>query len=206
VLGRSVQGREIVAYHVGDPAGIPVLVVGCIHGNEPAGIAIAERLESLPLPGEAELLLVEDANPDGVATGTRTNGDGVDLNRNFPWHWRRSGVPGDPYYSGRRPLSEPESRALARLVRQQRPMVTIWFHQPWAVVDASGGDISVERRYAQLVGLPLRRLPRFAGGATDWQNAHFPATTSFVVELPAGSLSRPSALRYAHAALRLIAP
>jgi protein MpaA len=191
----------------GDPdAPVRELVIGCMHGNEPVGIAIAELLESLPVPGEAELLLVEDANPDGVALGTRTNGDGVDLNRNFPWHWRRSGVPGDPHYSGPRPLSEPESRALAWLIGRERPTVTIWFHEPWAVVDESGGSVSVERRYARLVGLPLRRLPRFAGGATDWQNARFPGTTSFVVELPAGSLSRPSALRYARAALRVVAP
>ena len=207
LIATSVRGRPITLIERGDrDSPVKELVIGCIHGNEPAGIAIAERLESLPLAGEAELLLVEDANPDGVASGTRTNGNGVDLNRNFPWHWRRSGVQGDPHYSGPRPFSEPESRALARLIREERPTVTIWFHQPWATVDESGGNVSVERRYAQLVGLPLRRLPRVAGGATDWQNTRFPATTSFVVELPAGSLSRLSAVRYARAALRLVAP
>jgi predicted deacylase len=44
VLGRSWQGRPIVVHEVGNPAGIPVLVVGCIHGNEPAGIAVARAL------------------------------------------------------------------------------------------------------------------------------------------------------------------
>ncbi len=40
-LGRSWQGRPIEAVEVGSPSGTPVLVVGCIHGNETGGIAIA---------------------------------------------------------------------------------------------------------------------------------------------------------------------
>ena len=45
LLGRSEQGRPILADRVGDPAGTRVLVFGCIHGNETAGIAIARALE-----------------------------------------------------------------------------------------------------------------------------------------------------------------
>jgi protein MpaA len=189
LLGRSVRGRPITVLERGDPdAPIKALVVGCIHGNEPAGIGIAEQLESVPVPRERDFWVVDDANPDGVATGTRTNARGVDLNRNFPWHWRRQGHPGDLHYTGPRPLSEPESRLLARLVLRVRPRVTIWFHQPYGLVDESGGSLAFERELAELVGLPLHRLPRFPGGATDWQNTRFPGTTAFVVELPPGTL------------------
>ena len=190
-LGRSIRGRPITVLERGDPdAPISELVVGCIHGNEPAGIGIAERLESVPLPRERDLWVVDDANPDGVTARTRTNARGVDLNRNFPWHWRRQGHPGDLHYTGPRPLSEPESRLLARLILRVRPRVTIWFHQPYGLVDESGGSLALEREFAKLVGLPLRRLPRFPGGATDWQNARLPGTTAFVVELPPGTLGR----------------
>jgi succinylglutamate desuccinylase len=41
MLGRSWQGRPIQAVEVGDPSRTRVLVVGCIHGNETAGIAVA---------------------------------------------------------------------------------------------------------------------------------------------------------------------
>ncbi|HET8558670.1 MAG TPA: hypothetical protein VFL58_15280, partial [Gaiellaceae bacterium] len=41
-LGRSERNRLIVAFHTGNPHGLPVLVVGCIHGTECAGIAIAD--------------------------------------------------------------------------------------------------------------------------------------------------------------------
>jgi protein MpaA len=202
-----VRGRLITVLERGDPdAPIRELVVGCIHGNEPAGIGIAEQLESAPLPPERDLWTIEAANPDGVAADTRTNADGVDLNRNFPWHWRRQGRPGDPHYTGPRPLSEPESRLLARLILRLHPNVTIWFHQPLGVVDESGGSLAVERRFASLVGLPLRRLPRYRGGVTDWQNSRFPGTTAFVVELPPGSLRLPVDRRYARAVLALRVP
>lgn len=206
-LGRSVRGRPLSVVERGDPdAPLKILVVGCIHGNEPAGIPIAELLESALLPPEADLWVVENANPDGVAARTRTNADGVDLNRNFPWHWYRHGLRGDPHYSGPHALSEPESRALARLIARVQPTITIWFHQPLALVDESGGSLAIERRYATLVHLPLLRLPRYGGGATDWQNHRFPSATAFVVELPPHPLSRPAVRRYARAALRLVSP
>lgn len=207
LLGASARDRPIRFTERGDPdTGPKVLVVGCIHGNEPAGIAIAEQLEIQPLQRETDLWVVEDANPDGVAAGTRTNGRGVDLNRNFPWRWSRRGRPGDPHYSGPRPLSESESRLLAALIRRVRPAITIWFHQPLGAVDESGGSVAVERRYASLVALPLRRLPRYPGGVTDWQNARFAGTTAFVVELPPGPLSPRAVRRFARAAVALATP
>src|SRR4029453_11783912 len=106
LVGHSVQGRRIVAYELGDAtAARSVLVVGCIHGNECAGIAVGDRLRGLgPLEG-VDLRLVPDANPDGRAAGTRGNARGVDLNRNFPHRWRRLGGAFSP---GPRPASEPE--------------------------------------------------------------------------------------------------
>src|SRR2546421_3370489 len=74
-----------------------------------------------------------------------------------------------------------------QLILRLRPRVTIWFHQPFGVVDESGGSLAVEREFASLIGLPLRRLQRFPGGATYWENAHLPGTTAFVVEFPPGA-------------------
>jgi protein MpaA len=137
-------------------------------------------------------------NPDGVAAGTRGNAHGVDLNRNFPWRWRPLG---GVYYSGPRPLSEPETRLAYRLIRRLRPAISIWFHQHLDVVDESGGSLAVERRFASLVGLPLARLPREPGSAVEWEDHAFPGTTAFVVELPPGALPAASVARYASAVL-----
>src|SRR5207245_678299 len=136
VLGRSVRGQPIRAIEAGGPAGpLKVLVVGCIHGNEAAGISIAAPLGELrPAPG-VDLWIVPDLNPDGDAAGTRGNEHGIDRNRNFPWHWRRlTGM----YDSGPRPLSEPESRLGDALIRRLRPRISIWFHQHLQLVDESG--------------------------------------------------------------------
>jgi murein peptide amidase A len=185
-LGRSVQGRPIVAIERGDPNGPrKLLVVGCIHGNECAGVAVVRQLERLAVPAGLDLQLVPSLNPDGAAAGTRGNAHGVDLNRNFPWRWQPRAGADD---SGPRPLSEPESRIAYRLILRFRPAITIWFHQHLDVVDESGGSVAVERRFASLAGLRVARLTRYPGSVTSWQNHRFPGTTAFVVELPAGQL------------------
>src|SRR5207244_9782486 len=84
MLGRSERGRPIVAWETGDPeAKRRVLVVGCIHGNEPAGITVADAVLRARVPAGTDVWVVPDLNPDGVAAGTRQNARGVDLNRNF---------------------------------------------------------------------------------------------------------------------------
>ncbi len=190
VLGRSSQGRPISAVELGDPdTPSKILVVGCIHGNETAGIDIARRLPRLSLQAESDLWVIDDLNPDGTAAGTRQNARGVDLNRNFPYRWRRLGQRGDQQFPGAGPLSEPESRIAHALILRLRPAVTVWFHQPLGVVDESGGSLALQRRFARLVGLPTRRLARYPGSAVGWQNHRLPRTTAFVVELPSGPLS-----------------
>ena len=197
VLGRSVDGRPITAVETGDPdAQRKTLVVGCIHGNEPAGIAIAKRLISTGPPAETDLWIVTNLNPDGAAAGTRGNAHGVDLNRNFPWQWHRlSGI----HYSGPRSLSERETRIVYRLIKRVRPSVSIWFHQPLGLVDDSTGNRSLERRFARAAGLRLAPLTRESGSAVTWETHRFPHASSFVVELPAGSLAPAAVTRLTRA-------
>ena len=185
LLGRSVDGRPITAVQTGDPdTRGKTLVVGCIHGNECAGIPIAERLISTRPPAEADIWVVRDLNPDGAAAATRGNAHGVDLNRNFPWRWQRlSGT----YYSGPRPLSEPETRIAYRLIERLRPSVSIWFHQHLDLVDDSTGNRSLERRFARAAGLRLAPLAREPGSVVNWETHRFPHASAFVVELPAGT-------------------
>ena len=202
-IGTSLRGRPIAAYHTGDGHGARVLVFGAIHGDETAGIPIADALIDAPVTPNTDIWVVPDLNPDGVALHRRQNGDGIDLNRNFPYRWKPIGSGGPFDYPGPRPLSEPESQFAARLIRTLHPAITIWFHQALRVVDLSGGDPAIERRYAKLVGLPVRRLERYPGSAPTWQNHRFPGTTSFVVELPAGVLGEQAVERYAHAVITL---
>jgi murein peptide amidase A len=185
VIGHSVQGRPIVATRVGDPAApVHVLVVGDVHGNEPAGEAIVARLKRERLSGVA-FWLVRTANPDGRARDTRQDARGVDLNRNFPYRWAPG--PRGTFYPGPGAASEPETRALMTLVRRVRPQLAVYYHQHMGItVRARGGDVAVERDYARRTGLPLRSLPNYHGTAVSWENREVPGSTAFVVELRAG--------------------
>jgi protein MpaA len=200
-VGRSARGRplQVTAFGESDAAR-KVLVVGCIHGTECAGTAVVRRLVVGCPPRSVDLWIVENLNPDGLAHGTRVNGRGVDLNRNFPSGWQPIGRRWDPEYSGPRPLSEPETRVARRLVRLIRPEITIWFHQQaQPLVRAWGGSIRTARRFARAAGLPFHRLPWLAGTAPNWQNHRFPGTSSFVVELPPGPVGLRDSVRYAAA-------
>ena len=112
-IGKSVQGRPIEAIETGDPASrVKVVVVGCIHGDEPAGIAITKILAERGAPPGVDLWLIPDMNPDGVAAHTRENARGVDLNRNFPWDWHKPPArPGRIRRTGRcrSPRAEPST-------------------------------------------------------------------------------------------------
>jgi protein MpaA len=174
---------------LGNPAAAHrVLVVGCIHGNEPAGIAIVRRLIATGAPAGTEIVAVTSVNPDGCARGTRQNAHGVDLNRNFPSNWASIGRKGSYQYSGPHPLSEPESRYSVALVERLRPQITIWFHQQQGFVRAWGQSVPTARRFAQLAAFPYQSIRWPFGTAANWQNHRFPGTASFVVELPAGAV------------------
>jgi len=179
-LGRSYEGRPIEVVHVqGD--GPRILVVGCIHGDECEGIEVTKLLErSRP---NADLWIVHQLNPDGHARRSRTNAHGVDLNRDFL------------------AASQRETRIARRLILRLRPEVTLWFHQPQAVVRAWGPSRAIARRYARLAGVPYRSWEWPPGSASRWQNGL--GRLSFVVELGPGELRDAVARRHASAVLRL---
>jgi protein MpaA len=200
IIGQSVEHRPVVVHRVGDPAAaVRVLVVGDLHGNERAGERIVARLRRVRTPRGVRLWLVRTANPDGVAAGTRQNARGVDLNRNFPWDWRPG--PRGTYYPGRRAGSEPETRALMRLVRRVRPDLAIVYHQHLnMVVRAPAADVGLQRAYSRQTGLPLRPLGRLYGTAVAWENHEVRGGSAFTVELGPG---RADAGRHASAVLAL---
>jgi protein MpaA len=206
VLGRSVDGRAVRAERAGDRnAEEKVLVVGNIHGDEPQGIGIIERLRRhyAHRLGDVDLWTITTVNPDGLAADTRGNAHGVDLNRNFG-HGFDPTLSGG-YESGPHPFSEPESRAIRDLSRRVDFDLTIWYHQPWGetlVPCNRSGEVA--RRYARLSGLDARGgcdhdLP---GSAIGWQHHRF-GTAAFVVELPGGRLSGSQVRRHARAVATL---
>lgn len=176
VLGHSVRGRAITAWHLGEP-GRPgaarVVLIASMHGNEGTPRRILETLrDGAPIQG-VDLWVVPSYNPDGLAAHTRRNAHGVDLNRNYPWSW--TDLDGS-YESGPKPASEPETRAMMRFLRSVRPQYILSFHQPLNGVDTDTKDKRFARRVARHLHLKAKVFT--CGGVchgtmTGWYNHHF---------------------------------
>ena len=186
VIGASVGGRPIVASHRGTAGGTVVLVVGVIHGNESDGLPILDDLRTMPLPAGIDLWLIDTINPDGLAADQRGNGNGVDLNRNFPHDWTPIAAPGDWEYSGSGPASEPETQAFIAFAQRIAPELTLWYHQDLARISPSTGrDSALRQRYAALTGLAYESVSggTYTGVAATWVRRTVPNAMSFIIEL-----------------------
>ena len=202
VFGTSVDGRALVAVHRWtDGATAPTLVVGSMHGDERAGMRVVRRLRTAALPAGVDLWLVRTMNPDGTAADRRANANGVDLNRNFPAYWQRSGR-GTSQWSGPSAASEPETRAMMSLLRTVDPHTVLSFHQPLFAVDSyRAKSMSLVRRLSRLTGLPIRSLDCHGGchgTMTDWVNTRL---SGRAVTVEVGRTASDSRLRRATSAV-----
>jgi carboxypeptidase T len=176
-LGRSVQGRTLLALRITGPGvdKVGLIYHGAQHGNEQGGAMLVAYVADLLLANyatdpeirtlvdNAEWYLLPIMNPDGYADFERYNGHGFDLNRN----WGGPGSGGTPA-SGPYPFSEPETAAL-RDFFQAHPNVRLhldvhgydpWFAWPWAYSSDTCPDYSAF--YA--AGDAVRTLIAAAGG------------------------------------------
>lgn len=162
-IGTSVQGRVITAYQFGSGAN-PIVYIGALHGDELNTNRLMnywiDELNSNPdrLP-KRSLVIIPSASPDGVASGSRFNARVIDLNRNFPASdWKQMVTsPGNSTprpLGGPRPLSEPESKALASYIQRVRPRMLLTFHSAAAIVEANeaGDSVAVGAAYAARAG------------------------------------------------------
>jgi len=187
-IGRSVDGRAIVAERQGAAASKRVLVViGQMHGEEWPGPLTVDVLRKLRTPTTAtySIWTVRSMNPDGGAIGRRWNSHGVNLNANFPNKF----MPGTR--SGRRALSEPESRAIARFLVWIQPDLVISLHGFSTAVDTTGGGrrAAWARAFSRLARIvPAHVVPCGGpchGNMTDWYTATSKVHgVAFTVEMP----------------------
>ncbi len=204
-IGTSREGRAIRAHVLGDPdADVRVVVLGSMHGDEPAGTRVVSALlQQAPPPGTA-IWLVSTMNPDGLARGTRTNAHAVDLNRNFPASWRPQDA-GTAEWSGPRAASEPETRAVMDFLVDVRPTAVLSFHQPFDVVDITHSPArKAGRLLARWMDVQARSVGcggPCRGTLTEWATDELD-TIAMTVELPAVA-TRADVDSAASAALRL---
>lgn len=82
------------------------------------------------LPELAKHIISINGSPDFSAY--KANFNGVDLNNNFPANWHqkftKTNVPASQGFYGKKPLSEPESKALYKFTKKLSPFITISYH------------------------------------------------------------------------------
>ena len=131
VAGRGGRGGEVLAVAIGDD-GPASAILGGLHPIEWIGVEVAlallDRLAADP-PRGRRVIALPLVNVDGhravaadLAAGRRrwrrTGPGGVDLNRNFPTHWRRGPrLPTGWNFGGRAPADQPEVAAVVAALR-----------------------------------------------------------------------------------------
>ena len=135
----------------------PILLFGGVHGDEPEGARLADDTRGYLAaragdPAITPWVVIPCLNPDGLARGTRVNGRGVDLNRNYPSSdW--SPVAELPrYFPGPSPASEPEVQGIVALIDALRPRLLIHCHswRPCIVQTGAPGRRDAERLAASV--------------------------------------------------------
>jgi protein MpaA len=158
VVGKSLDGRPIECRVYGEGDDV-FWLIATIHGNEAAGTPLVAKFEEWLKSNPTELdgrrvVIMPVANPDGFAENIRFNENGVDLNRNFPaGNWGGANVK-----PGASPLSEPESRALMRVLCQYFPNRAVSIHQPLNCIDYDGPAEKMAEAMAAKCQLPVKKL------------------------------------------------
>ena len=128
----------------------------------------------------------------------KANGRGVDLNQNFPADWEQvTTAPAPSYatYKGPSALSEPESQALANLMKSRTWAATISYHSMGNIIywDYPGNKVSTQsKELADLVsGKTGYRQAGSSGhgGFKDWVQINDSPTPSLTLEV--GSVACP---------------
>lgn len=176
VIGKSVEGRDISAYHFGTGEK-ELLFVGGVHGGYSWNTVLVayqmmDYLKANPevIPANVKVTVVPVLNPDGLnkVVGTtgrfttadvplsladtipgRFNAHNVDLNRNFDCDWQSIATWQNKTVSGgKNVFSEPESQALKNYVETNKPTAVVaWFSAAGGVYASScHNGISVETR------------------------------------------------------------
>lgn len=206
----QVQVREGCTSQAGEPifhadflsdrkASKKVLVMSLIHGDEKEAGQLGrfwlERLAKIDARNSWRIIPI--ANPDGVNNNTRTNGNGVDLNRNFPTtDWEKDAIKYWEKYAQKSPRrnpgasagSEPETKCYLKHFEDFKPDFVVSIHTPLNVLDFDGPKVKPSMRFYQY--LPWRSLGNFPGslGRYLWVERATPVlTTELKTTLPTSS-------------------
>jgi hypothetical protein len=160
---KTPLGNKIRCYKVGN-AGKKILLIGCVHGNEKAGILLSIKVLNeifANINSANTLLCIPTANPDGNVLDRRTNSDKIDINRNFPaTNWVRtdsSKLKKDkkPFWGGNYATSEIETQFILKIDSLYHPDALIILHQFMDCVQYDGTGMPLAEFISKRTGQKL---------------------------------------------------
>lgn len=162
----SALGEPISCFKSTAAPNRPIILIGGVHGDEPEGVILAQETLKWLKQTQNEISIAEKLlpwivipclNPDGYNMHERTNGNGVDLNRNYPSRDWSPDAKKPRYNPGPRPASEPEIQALVKLIQEVSPQLIIHCHswQP-CIVYAGEGALPAARALGEASGYEVR--------------------------------------------------
>jgi protein MpaA len=151
-LARSALHNEIKLYRLGDFKLPKWALIGGVHGDEPEGALLVEDFLAQAAKHlasfKSSVIVIPRYNPDGLNKNERVNGNGVDLNRNFPssdWSHEHSA---SRYYPGQKPSSETETQALVKLLLKEKPFLVVHCHTYIPQMNYTG---EISKKWAELL-------------------------------------------------------
>ena len=202
--GNSSLGTPILSNEYGDDSSetikARVLLVGGTHGDEYSSTSVVFKwlafLESDT--HDFRWRVAPLLNPDGLLRkkSSRTNANGVDLNRNLPtpnWrqeskhHWVNKTGSNPRRYPGANALSEPENRWLVAEIASFQPDVIISTHAPHGIVDFDGPP----QGPTQIGALVQRFLGTYPGSLGNYAGLQLGLPVVTIEFKSAGSMPRP---------------
>jgi hypothetical protein len=194
VIGYSVLGRPLEVYQFGHGETERLIIAGIHGGYEWNTIALADELiaelNTHPelVPEQVTLYILRALNPDGEARAHgrdgRANEHGVDLNHNFPYHWKEDWNREDcwnylPLTAGAYPASEPETIALMNFIEQHHFDALISYHSAALGIFAGGmPPYKPSEELAQKIANvspylypPQASACEYSGNLTDWASS-----------------------------------
>jgi protein MpaA len=146
--GTSIDGRPLVFAEFGDANSTnTTLVFSTVHGDEITPLYLGIQLANWLKERQGDLqktrvVIAPLVNPDGFfkRPRSRLNSRGVDVNRNFAtrdWKTKKHLV-GTRRFPGKEPMSEPETKFQADLIRKIHPQKILSIHSPLKEIDYDG--------------------------------------------------------------------
>jgi murein peptide amidase A len=178
---RKTQGnRPLIFTTFGEDSRRTVLFLGGVHGDESPsvylGFRLAQFLQKNPeLIRQKKVVIAPLVNPDGFFSKPqrRTNGRGVDINRNFPTRDWKAGKKGS-FYPGPHANSESETRFQIALINRFKPTHIISIHSPLGCYDYDGPSSDLDalviwmKRLSKENNMPFRRYHVFPGSLGNY--------------------------------------